>query len=199
MKNEYQIRIKDIRSPEEKLDQRELVKDPVEIIDNLKFVFNMNNREPDEEVSEFDFRLEILRDKKSIFISKIDEAFDPNFILPYEFNGLRHLRQAIYRSGHILKKQSGIVSLEKLGFVLVEEKDRLFLIGDHRFVIPEGMSDCDLYHSVVVLIRYLSSEILDYTYMWSIDERGYTAMIKMDGKLCEDYLARFTNKSVSRL
>lgn len=194
MKNEYQIRIKSIRSPEENLDQTELVNDPAEIIDNLKLIYNMNNREKDEEVSELDFRIEILQDKKSIFISKIDEAFDSNFILPYEFSGLHHLRQAIYKNGHILRKKNGIASLEKLGFALIEEKDRLFLIGDHRVVVPEKMSDYDFYHSIVVLIRYLSSEILDYTYMWSIDERGYTAMIKMDGKLCEDYLARFTKK-----
>lgn len=190
MKSDYQVRDKDRRSPEETLDQIEILDNPEDIIEGIQFVFGMNDSIEVKKISKLDLRMEISKDRESEFLAKLDEVLAPNVSIPREYRAIRHLRHAIYRAGSSLTEGKGFETLEKLGFYVLNEKDRIFVIADRRTPVPDGLPDFDFFNSVAMLMDYVSDELLDYSYLWSGDEKLYFAMVKMNGDMKSDYLNR---------
>lgn len=179
MLNEYNFRKKDKASPEITSDRTEMLSSIKTISENVKEAYCGK--------SIIDCRLEIKLHDKDNFLSKLNQIFDPNVILPSESYQLRHLRAAIYDSGHTLEMSSGFIALEKLGFYIVSESDRIFIVSDYRTPIPSFIEDYDFYNAVYDLVQYLSDDLMDYSYLWSSGQKGYHVWIKLNNESMSDF------------
>jgi hypothetical protein len=185
MISDYEIRKKEIQSPEEGPGQEELLDDPQKIVDRIKEEYQVKDGVIFKGDPILDFRMEISRSREREFLLKLDELLAPNSPIPHDFRRIKHLRQAIYKSGHTLMRGNGFETLEKLGFSIFYEKDRIFIICDHRVRVPESLDTEIFFEAAFVLMKYVSSELLDYSYLWSIEDKLIKALVMSGGELKE--------------
>lgn len=182
MISDYMIRRKDKSSPEVDLGKNKIHTDPERIVEEVRKEFRCPLNTGDfEGKPTLDFRMEILKSKEREFLLRLDELFSPNTPIPYEAARIKHLRQSIYKSGHSLIKGNGFETLEKIGFYLIQEKDRIFVICDYRVQTPENLESEIFFEAVTVLMRYVSKELADGSYLWSIGRKLVEAIVVIDG------------------
>lgn len=190
MLNDYAFRTKDNESPELNPKSDDLLDDPDSIIDNVRSIY-IGSVSKDSDFSILDLRIELPLNYTKSLASKMNSILDPGAILPYEYSRLRHLRETVYESGQSLVRGRWIENLEKIGFHAIKEHDRLFLIADHRIAVPTAIDRLVFHRAVQCLMEFIQEEMLDYSYMWSLDYKGITAAVKMNGKFETKYQSIF--------
>lgn len=176
MSTRYRVRQKDHASPERINDQSDSVDSAIRILEKLEEFSKYND-------SMFDFLLEIDKENLTSFIRSLNQILDPNRAIPFEYFKINRIRKAVYNLGHILESESGIASLEKIGFTFLEEKGRFFLLANHHTPIPEFLSPDQFFESVAHLFKALESYGQDDSYMWSFSDKFYYATVIKNGEI----------------